>query len=108
MTRRHFFQTDPIGLRKSFTVLDITKKLKKNFLRILEKMGGNISRTCKMVGMSRQGYYFWMDKDPDFEKAFKATELIAVEDVESALYKSAIKGNPITQIFILKNKKKEV
>ena len=48
-----------------------TKALKKAFLETMIKTFGNVTASCKAVGISRQTPYDWADNDPEFSKLFK-------------------------------------
>lgn len=77
---------------------------KKMFIDCLEKNLGVLTPTFKEVGIHHQTYYNWMKKDKKFETAVENIKEVAVDFVESKLYKSINDGNVTAQIFYLKTK----
>lgn len=83
-----------------------SKKDKDAFLTVLERNGGNIHDACKSVGVSRRTIYKWKDSEDWFKERVEDIREISIDNVESALYKSAIEGNTTAQIFYLKTQGK--
>lgn len=83
-----------------------TKKDKENFLKVLKGNGGNINDACNVTSIGRRTVYVWMDKEEWFKNSIDDIREISVDNVESALYKSAIEGNTTAQIFYLKTQGK--
>ena len=88
--------------------MELTLKSKKDLFlqRLRDTYNGNITLTCKDVGISRGTYYKWC-----LNKLFKV-EVDAINDarldeVEASLFNSAVRdNNPQAQIFIMRTKGK--
>ena len=91
--------TDPGSSTKMTQVVK-----KKMFIDILEKNLGVLTPTFKEVGIHHQTYYNWLEKDPKFKADVENIKEVAVDYVESALYKNIAGGNVTAQIFYLKTK----
>ena len=83
-----------------------TQKDKLTFLKILKGNGGNINDACNATSIARRTVYVWMNKEEWFKNSIEDIREISVDNVESALYKSAIEGNTTAQIFFLKTQGK--
>ena len=70
------------------------------------KTMGNVSESCSIAGISRQIFYNWMDKDPEFAEAVEEVNEANVDFVESALLQKINDGDTTTIIFYLKTKGK--
>lgn len=84
-------------------------RIKALFITAHRQNGANIQNSCNVAGISRQTYYDWTDPDnPRFDPEFKAScdELHeeCLDNVQSALYKSALEGDTRAQQFYLINK----
>lgn len=81
-------------------------KRKKAALLFYEKSMGNVSATCREIGITRQTFYRWLKEDPKF--AEKATEVDEsnVDFAETALLKNIKDGKETSLIFFLKTKGK--
>lgn len=84
-----------------------TKLRKKALLDALEKSLGIVTTACKAVGISRKTYYNWINEDPEFNKAVKDIEDIALDFSESQLLGQIREGNTTATIFYLKCKGKK-
>lgn len=87
-----------------------TKALKKAFLETMIKTFGNVTASCKAVGISRQTPYDWADNDPEFSKLFKdgIFEEMLLDAVDAKLAKLAVQDeNPTVLIFLAKTKGKK-
>ena len=60
---------------------------------------------AERMGISRKTLWVWKGKHPELAKASREGKEVADYRMESALYKSGIKGNVTAQIFWLKNRK---
>jgi hypothetical protein len=82
---------------------------KKAFVAAFEKSFGNITLSCKAVGISRQTFYNYSDSDPEFVRALTELEpREALKDfIESALFKKIREGDPACTIFAAKTIGKE-
>lgn len=64
-----------------------SKQLKKEALiKAMEANLGNVSHSCKAVGVTRKTYYQYM-KEPDFKEAIDAINANTGDWVESQLFK---------------------
>lgn len=85
-----------------------TKLTKKAFLDVYEKTFGNITQSCKLVGIVRQTYYNWEKNDAEFKQ-----QLINIEPkerfldfLENKLVDKINDGDTTSLIFALKTKAK--
>lgn len=82
---------------------------KKGFIDAYIKSFGNITQSCRAVGVVRQTYYDWCRDDEEFKKTVEAIE--PGEDfldfTESALVKKIKGGDTTAIIFALKTKGKK-
>ena len=60
---------------------------------------------AERMGISRKTLWVWKEKHPELAKASREGKEVADYAVESALFKNAIEGNVVAQIFWLKNRK---
>ena len=81
--------------------------LKKNaFLAYMEATLGNITASCKEVGIDRSLYYKWLERDPKFKQAVDDLSEMSVDFAESHLKKQIKEGDTTATIFYLKTKGK--
>ena len=83
---------------------------KRAFIEAMYKTFGNVSASCRVIGVARKTIYNWAKKDPEFKAQMKS------EDYEEA-YMDAIEGklaklglqdeNPTVLIFLAKTKAKK-
>lgn len=57
------------------------------------------------IGINPKTLYEWKNKESKISNVLKESREIADYEVENALYKNALNGNVIAQIFWLKNRK---
>ena len=74
------------------------KKNKENILIALEKTLGNISLSCKKVGISRRAFYDLKKSDLNFSKEVNEIKEVAIDFAESKLLEN-IKNNKEASIF---------
>jgi hypothetical protein len=79
---------------------------KKAMLLALEKSLGVVNSACLQVGVARQTHYNWLKQDDEYAKKVKEIQDIALDFVESKLYKLIQKESPAAVIFYLKTKGK--
>lgn len=79
---------------------------KKKLLEALEKNLGVVTTACKMAGLPRSSHYLWMDKDPKYRAAVEELQGVAIDFVESKLFKLIEGGSDAATIFYLKTKGK--
>lgn len=80
---------------------------KKAMVQAMQSTLGNVTASCKAVGMTRDTHYQWMKKDPRYRKAIEECEEIDLDFSEAALRKQIQKGNITAIIFHLKTKGKK-
>lgn len=80
------------------------KLTKKAFIEAYSKSFGNISQSCKAVGISRQTYYNWINDDPNFKIELDAVDPkeLRLDFLESKLIERINKGDTTATIFGLK------
>ena len=81
---------------------------KKGFIDAYQKTFGNISQSCKAIGISRQTFYNWLNDDTDFKSELEAVEPneLLIDFFESKLIERVNKGDTTATIFGLKTKGK--
>ena len=75
-----------------------------DFLAAYEKSLGVLKPACEMTGMCRKTIWEWRTKYPEFDEACHECEEVAVDFVESKLYKLINDGAEASTIFYLKTK----
>lgn len=80
------------------------KAAMEDFLIAYEKSLGVLKPACEMTGMCRKTIWEWRKKYPEFDAACHECEEIAVDFVESKLYKLINDGAEASTIFYLKTK----
>jgi len=76
-------------------------------LRNLELSNGNISIACRASRISRQTFYEWKQKHPDFADDVSEVEESLLDFSESMLHKNIADGKEASIFFHLKTKGKE-
>lgn len=89
---------------------DRIEEAKAAFLQEYERNGCNISAAARRAGIDRKSIYNWSNPDmPQYDQAFaeKMADLTeeVCDNVESAMYKTALDGNVTAQVFILTNRR---
>jgi hypothetical protein len=64
---------------------------KKVFLEHF-RVQGNISRTCRAIGLNRSTVYEWQETDDQFVHDFRQAEIEATETMEAEAYRRAVEG----------------
>lgn len=82
--------------------LDSNKK--KLFVKLYNQLFGNISNTCMGVGIARQTYYDWLDKDPLFAQLIMESEMNLNDEIREVLINKAASGDMTAVIFYLKKR----
>ena len=80
---------------------------KKAIIEALEKSLGVVTTACKIVGIDRTTFYRYLKDDAAFAKEVQDIENIAIDFVESQLFKQIKEGNTTATIFYLKTKAKK-
>lgn len=81
--------------------------MKHDFIDVMRKTLGNISESCKIVGIDRSTYYRWMESDKAFADSIDEVYERNTDFVETKLMKLINEGNPTAIIFYLKTKGKK-
>lgn len=79
---------------------------KRAMLEALEKSLGVVTTAAKIVGIDRSTHYKWLTSDEKYKKAVEEINNVALDFVESKLFKSIEKGRDAPIIFYLKTKGK--
>lgn len=84
------------------------KLTKKAFIDAYTNSFGNISQSCKAVGIVRQTYYNWRTEDKEFANTIDSLEPkeVFLDFVESKLVEKINAGDTTSIIFALKTKGK--
>ena len=80
-----------------------------DFLEAYEKSLGVLKTACEATGMCRKTIWEWRKKYPEFDEACHECEEVAIDFVESRMFKTIDKGgegSAILTIFYLKTKGK--
>lgn len=81
--------------------------LKKRMISALEDSLGIVSTACKVVGICRQTHYKWLKNDAKYKEKCEDVAEMAIDTVESHLYKMIKKGDTACTIFYMKTKGKK-
>ncbi len=81
--------------------------LKRQLLEALEKTLGVVTTACINVGVARSTFYDWYNADEAFKEAVDSIGDVAIDFVESQLFKQIKKCVPASTIFYLKTKAKK-
>ena len=76
--------------------------LKKKLMEALTISLGNISASCESLGISRNEYYKFYDKDEEFRKHAETCKERRLDFAESKLDRLIAQENPAAIFFILK------
>lgn len=85
----------------------MTKKDKREFLKVFQKALGNVSVACKNYNIDRQTFYNWYNNDADFRANADAVKEIRKDFIESALDKRIQEGDTTAIIFAAKTQCKD-
>ena len=83
---------------------------KKAFIEAMYKTFGNISASCRAIGISRKTPYNWAENDADFKAEMESTdyEEAYMDAIEGKLAKVGLQDeNPTVLIFLAKTKAKK-
>lgn len=84
-----------------------TKEKKAAMIEALKSTLGVVTPACELVGISRYCHYIWMNSDNKYKEAVNSMEDLALDFVESQLFRSIREGSDIPTIFYLKTKGKK-
>lgn len=79
-----------------------TEIMKKQFVMEFPQNKFNISKTCKVVGISRLTYYDWLRDDPAFALAIEEQKQSIIDQYEQDLMEQSHLGMTTATIFALK------
>jgi hypothetical protein len=79
---------------------------KKALVEALEQSLGVVTTACKRVGINRTTFYKYYKQDKAFRDAVDDIGEVAIDFVESQLFKQIKSGNTASIIFYLKTKAK--
>jgi hypothetical protein len=83
------------------------KRKKTLFLEAFEKKLGNVSAACRVVIISRETYYRWLEEDSLFAMRCSHIEETNLDFAESVLQKNISEGKEASVFFFLKTKGKK-
>jgi hypothetical protein len=84
-----------------------TDILKGKFPEVFHKHMGNVTSTCKELNLSRDTYYTWRERDPEFARKCDQAVEIAGDFAESKLFKCINNENVTAILFYLKSKHRD-
>ncbi len=88
---------------KKVTKSDIQKRA---MVEALEQSLGIVTNACRAVGITRKTHYEWLKLDEDYRNRVNDISEMALDFVESQLYKQIKEGEISPTIFFLKTKGK--
>lgn len=83
---------------------------KAAFIEAMYKTFGNVSASCRAVGLARSTVYQWRDSDPEFKAQMESKdyEEAYMDAIEEKLAKLGLQDeNPTVLIFLAKTKAKK-
>jgi hypothetical protein len=83
-----------------------TISAKKAWIEALEKCLGNVTMASKMLNMSRNTHYTWMNEDEDYRNEVNSLDDLVLDFAESQLHKKIKNGDTTAIIFFMKTKGK--
>jgi hypothetical protein len=85
-----------------------TKIAKKALIEAYKKTFGNVSQSCKAVGINRGTHYEWLNTDEEYKKELESIQPaeMFLDFAESQLVSKIGKGDTTAIIFALKTKGK--
>lgn len=81
--------------------------LKLTMIQALTRSIGVVTQACNIVNIPRSTHYNWMQNDDDYRKAVEDIQEVALDFVESNLFKQIAAGEQAATIFYLKTKGKK-
>jgi len=84
-----------------------TELNKKAMIEALEQSRGVVTDACNSTGVGRTTFYSWIKNDKVFKNEVDNIEDVAIDFVESKLFKQIENGNITAIIFYLKTKGKK-
>lgn len=107
-----------VTVKKDFSNLDEVMEFDDKFqrrtfikkiqlIRALVESHGVVKPACERCGVGRRTYYDYYHHDQDFRKAVDTTNEVAMDFVESKLFKNIASGYEASIIFFLKTRGRE-
>lgn len=93
--------------KKTTTKKKSQTRKKAAVLSAYDKSLGNVSETCKSVGISRETFYRWQREDNDFRSKVEETNEANIDFAEATLLRNIREGKETSLIFYLKTKGKK-
>lgn len=87
--------------------MDTIAQYKTRLLAALEQSLGVVTDACNEVGISRSTFYNYCREDEDFKKEVEELQDLALDFVESQLFKNIKNGSDACTIFYMKTKGKK-
>lgn len=88
--------------------MTMVKKTKKAlFVEAMHNNLGNVTASCKAIGISRRTYYNWIEDDPEFKEDIDAVAEELLDMAENTLLSKIESGDTTSTIFYLKTKGKK-
>lgn len=84
---------------------ETSKQLKARFIKAFGSRLCNVSATCEVVGIARQTFYTWMDKDDKFKKDLDDCREKMYDDLETAMLNKAVVEKETTMLIWLSKTK---
>ena len=85
----------------------LTHPKKRAMVEALEKSLGVVTTACKQVSLSRVQHYQWIKDDPVYAEKVRDLDNLALDFVESSLYRQIKDENTTATIFYLKTRGKK-
>lgn len=80
---------------------------KQALIDSLTKSLGIISKACNALGISRQTYYDWLEKDPEFKQQAENIKEYVIDHVEDKLHELINDKDTAAVIFFMKTQGKK-
>lgn len=84
----------------------IQQEKKAKVIEIYETTLGNVSQTCRKVGITRKSFYTYLNNDQEFKEKIQEIDESNIDFAESMLLKTIRDGNLGAICFYLKTKGK--
>lgn len=81
-----------------------TRTKKKQMIKAMYASYGNISQSCRVVGINRSTHYRWLKNDNEYSIAIDEANERRLDESEAILMKLISKGNTKAIIFYLTTK----
>lgn len=92
----------------SSVAFPLTAERKDVFLTTLITTGGNVSKACRLLNISRQRVFEWRETDKAFDLAWSEALEAGTENLEEIAYRRACTTSDTLAIFLLKARRPNV